>query len=198
MVNLTTHQDQVNNQITEIQEHMQAQMTQMQAQMTQMQVQMQSQMTQMQVQMQSQMTQMQAQMTLIANQRTQDLALRRNSLVHNLNETLIVPRNNHVDELPHGLVFPTSIGLILSLTAAAIQPLEAYYGIEYTNMPFVAERRLRLLEEYGIKYFNSPKYFNTIVAFLLSSYSKRLCSITTCKFLFEWLKLKKIFKCCII
>ena len=59
MVNLTTHQDKVNNQITEIQEHMQAQMTQMQAQMTQM---------------QSQMTQMQAQMTMIANQRTQDLA----------------------------------------------------------------------------------------------------------------------------
>ena len=141
MVNLTTHQDKVNNQITEIQEHMQAQMTQMQAQMTQM---------------QSQMTQMQAQMTMIANQRTQDLALRRNSFVHNLNETLIVPRNNHVDEFPHGLVFPTSIGLILSLTEAAIQPLEAYYGIEYTNMPFVAERRLRLLEEYGIKYFNSP------------------------------------------
>lgn len=129
MVNLTTHQDHVNNQITEIQEHMQAQMTQMQ----------------------SQMTQMQAQMTMIANQRTQDLALRRNSFVHNLNETLIVPPNNHVDEFPHGLVFPTSIGLILSLTAAAIQPLEAYYGIEYTNMPFVAERRLRLLEEYGIK-----------------------------------------------
>ena len=141
MVNLTTHQDKVNNQITEIQEHMQAQMTQMQAQMTQM---------------QSQMTQMQAQMTMIANQSTQDLALRRNSFVHNLNETLIVPRNNHVDEFPHGLVFPTSIGLILSLTEAAIQPLEAYYGIEYTNMPFVAERRLRLLEEYGIKYFNSP------------------------------------------
>ena len=145
MVNLTTHQDQVNNQITEIQEHMQAQMTQMQ-------VQMQAQMTQ----MQAQMTQVQSQMTMIANQSTQDLALRRNSFVHNLNETLIVPRNNHVDEFPHGLVFPTNIGLILSLTEAAIQPLEAYYGIEYTNMPFVAERRLRLLEEYGIKYFNSP------------------------------------------
>ena len=163
MVNLTTHQDKVNNQITEIQEHMQAQMTQMQVQMQAQMTQMQAQMTQMQVQMQAQMTQMQAQMTqvqsqmtMIANQSTQDLALRRNSFVHNLNETLIVPRNNHVDEFPHGLVFPTNIGLILSLTAAAIQPLEAYYGIEYTNMPFVAERRLRLLEEYGIKYFNSP------------------------------------------